>query len=377
MPSSTRALPLLPAAGFVLVWSSGYIAGPYGVTGMSPLMLVAVRFFVATVIVAILARVLRGPLRINRADAVRIALAGFVMNGVQFGAMYLAFDAGLGATLGSLLHSLSPVLTALLAGDLPRRAADAARRCSASSSAWSACCWCSVRTSTRPAAPLGIGFAIASVLGLSLGTLGQRWIGHAPDPLWSATIQFGVSAPPVFVLALLVEGTDVVRDPVPAAISIGYLAVVNSIIGLLLLGTLVRAGGAGAASSVFFLMPPVTAVLAWLAFGDTLSAREVVGLVIAVVGVAVATRSASAADSAAVPADPLARSCADPCVLACRPVRSCGRRACSCAPKCVFLRAEVSRSCVSRSEFLRPLGSRLRGCPQALIRGLLVVGGAV
>jgi drug/metabolite transporter (DMT)-like permease len=59
--------------------------------------------------------VLRGPLRVTRADAVRIALTGFVMNGVQFGAMYLAFDAGLGATLGALLHSLSPVLTAILA----------------------------------------------------------------------------------------------------------------------------------------------------------------------------------------------------------------------------------------------------------------------
>ena len=58
---------------------------------------------------------LRGPLRVTRADAVRIGISGFVLNGVQFGAMYLAFDAGLGATLASLMHSLSPVLTALLA----------------------------------------------------------------------------------------------------------------------------------------------------------------------------------------------------------------------------------------------------------------------
>ena len=62
-----------------------------------------------------LARALRGPLRVTRDDAVRIGLSGFVLNAVQFGAMYLAFDAGLGATLASLMHSLSPVLTALLA----------------------------------------------------------------------------------------------------------------------------------------------------------------------------------------------------------------------------------------------------------------------
>ncbi len=63
----------------------------------------------------------------------------------------------------------------------------------------------------------------------------------------------------------------------------------NSIVGLFLLGTLVRAGGAGAAASVFFLMPPVTALMAWLVLGETLDAREIVGLVVAVVGVAVAT----------------------------------------------------------------------------------------
>ena len=180
--------------------------------------------------------------------------------------MYLAFDAGLGATLGSLLHSLSPVLTALLAGIF------LGERLTLPQVLGFVVGVVGVLLVLGPdvdeaGGAAGIGFAVASVLGLSLGTLGQRWIGHAPDPLWSATIQFGVSAPPVFVLALLVEGTDVVRHPVPAAISIGYLAVVNSIIGLLLLGTLVRAGGAGAASSVFFLMPPVTAVLAWLAFG--------------------------------------------------------------------------------------------------------------
>ena len=220
VPPSSRALPLLPAAGFVLVWSSGYIAGPYGVTGMSPLMLVAVRFFVATIIVAILARVLRGPLRIGRADAVRIALAGFVMNGVQFGAMYLAFDAGLGATLGSLLHSLSPVLTALLAGIF------LGERLTLPQVLGFVVGVVGVLLVLGPdvdeaGGAVGIGFAVASVLGLSLGTLGQRWIGHAPDPLWSATIQFGVSAPPMLVVALLVEGTDVVRDPAPAAISMG------------------------------------------------------------------------------------------------------------------------------------------------------------
>ena len=132
---------------------------------------------------------------------------------------------------------------------------------------------------------------ILSMLALSLGTMGQRWIPRTVDPWWSAAVQFTVVIPPLVLLGLLLEGTSPVRDPGQAAVTLLYLAIVNSIVGLLLLGALVRRGGAGASSSVFFLMPPVTAVLAWLILGETLQPLGLLGLVIAVVGVAVATHT--------------------------------------------------------------------------------------
>lgn len=287
------SLPLLPAAGFVLVWSSGYIAGPYGVTAMKPLALVGWRFVLATVIVAALARVLRGPLRVDRPTALRIAGVGFVMNGLQFGAMYLAFAAGLGATLGALMHSLSPVLTAVIAGVVM------GERLGRVQVLGFVVGVTGVLIVLGPdvheaGGPAGLGFAVVGVLALSLGTIGQRWIGHGPDPLWSATIQFAASAPPLLLLAWVVEGGDSVHDWSRALGVLLYLAIVNSIIGLVLLGLLVRRGGASAGSSVFFLSPPVTAVLAWLVLDETLTPREGIGLVVAVLGVAAATRGAPA-----------------------------------------------------------------------------------
>ena len=200
---TTRTLPYLPALAFVLVWSSGYIAGPYGVTVMKPLALVGWRMVLAAVIVLVVARVLRGPLRVDRAAAVRIAVVGFVMNGVQFGAMYLAFAAGLGATLGALLHSLSPVLTAVVAGLV------AGERLSRVQVLGFVLGVAGVLVVLGPdveaaGGGIGLGFGLVGVLALSLGTLGQRWIGHGPDPLWSAAIQFAVSGPPLLLLALLV-----------------------------------------------------------------------------------------------------------------------------------------------------------------------------
>ena len=119
-PPPVSALPLWPAAAFVLVWSSGYIAGPLGVDAVSPFWVVTLRFAVAAVLLYPLARLRHGALRISRADLVRVSASGLVMNACFFASVYAAFELGLRATLAALLHSLSPVLTAVLAGVLLR-----------------------------------------------------------------------------------------------------------------------------------------------------------------------------------------------------------------------------------------------------------------
>lgn len=287
-------LPLVPAAAFVLVWSSGYVAGPIGVEAVEPLTLVALRFAFAAVVAAAIARALRGPALQafpgGRRMLPRVAAVGLSMNGLQFGLAYLGFAAGLAPTLMALLHSLSPVLTALLAGALLRERLTALQVGGFVVGVLGVLLVLGPEIEEAGGA-VGLACALLSMLALSLGTLGQRWIGHGADPWWSATVQFAVSAPPIALLAWLVEGTDTVSDPWTAAGAIAWLALVNSIVGLLLLGVLMRTGGAGSSASVFFLVPPVTAVMTWLAFDDVLSPLELLGLLITVVGVAVATRS--------------------------------------------------------------------------------------
>ncbi|WP_193665198.1 DMT family transporter [Nocardioides kribbensis] len=310
-------VPLVPAAAFVVVWSSGYIAGPLGVEAVEPITLLALRFVVATLLLGAWARWRRGPMRLPRGVLVRLGAVGLMMNGLQFVFMYLAFDVGLGATLGALMHSLSPVLTVVLAGVLLRERVTRVQVVGLVVGV------AGVVTILGPdveeaGGAVGLTLGVLSTLSLCLGTLGQRWTATTPasprpsdsleeagaaeagatppgesiDPVWAAVVQFAVCAVPLVVLGLLLEGTRPVHDPVVAVATVAWLGVVNSIVGLLLLGAVVRRGGAGASASVFFLMPPVTAVMAWLCFGDTLDARELVGLVVAVLGVAVATRSA-------------------------------------------------------------------------------------
>jgi drug/metabolite transporter (DMT)-like permease len=279
---------------FVLVWSSGYISGPAAVRAAAPFTVLGWRFVLAAVLAVALSLALRRPTRMDRATLGRVAAVGLVMNALQFGLMYVAFDLGLGATLASLFHSLSPVLTALLAavilgervsllqvggfvvgvvGVLLVLGADLG----------------------RAGGPAAVLIGCLSMLTLSLGTLGQRWIGAQPDLLWSAAVQFAVSAPPLLVLGWTTEGARPVTDGRQVLVAVLFLAIVNSIIGLVLLSLLVLRGGSGAAASLFFLSPPVTAVLAWMVLDERLSALQLVGLLVAVVGVGAATRTRTAA----------------------------------------------------------------------------------
>jgi drug/metabolite transporter (DMT)-like permease len=274
----------------VLVWSSGYISGPAAVDAAAPFAVLGWRFVIAAVLAAGLALALRRPTRMDRATLGRVAAVGVVMNALQFGLMYVAFDLGLGATLASLFHALSPVLTALLAAALLGERVSRVQVLGFVVGV--------AGVLLVLGADLGhAGGAVAvlvgglSMLTLSLGTLGQRWIGAQPDLLWSAAVQFAVSAPPLLVLSWLTEGPWPVTDTDQAVVSVLLLAIANSIVGLMLLALLVLRGGSGAAASLFFLSPPVTAVLAWLVLDETLSITQLVGLMVAVVGVAAATRT--------------------------------------------------------------------------------------
>ncbi len=289
-PTHGTHLPLLPAAAFILVWSSGYISGPAAVHAAAPFSVLGWRFSIAAVLAAGLSLALRRPTRMDRATLRRVAVVGLVMNALQFGLMYVAFDLGLGATIASLFHALSPVLTALLAAGL---LGERVSRMQVVGFVVGVAGVLLVLGSDlgHAGGPIAVLVGCLSMLTLSLGTLGQRWIGAQPDLLWSAAVQFAVSAPPLLALGWLTEGAWPVTDARQAVLTVLFLAIVNSIIGLVLLSLLVLRGGSGAAASLFFLAPPITAVLAWVVLDETLSPIQLLGLVVAVVGVGAATRS--------------------------------------------------------------------------------------
>lgn len=293
MTRHQRVPPLL-AAAFVVVWCTGYIAGPVAVEAFAPLSVLTYRFALAALMAGAWAWARHGWPTSWRGVG-RLGVIGLTINGLQFGLMYLAFGEGLEPTLGALLHSLSPVVTVLLAGFLLR---ERVRRVQVVGFVLGVVGVVVVLGPEVDAAggPVGLTLGALGALCLSLGWLGQRGISADLPPAWAATVQLAASVPVMLVLGVATEGLWPLQDGSTFLWSVLWLALVNSVAGLLLIQALVHEGGAGVSSSVLFLSPPVTAVMAYVWFGDTLDLRELVGLVVAVVGVAIATRTGRGAD---------------------------------------------------------------------------------
>ena len=131
--------------------------------------------------------------------------------------------------------------------------------------------------------------AFASLAAITAGTLWQKRTGGALDLRVGTAIQFGAATVATGLAALSLEDGRI--DPAPAFwFGLAWAVGILSIGGIALLLLLLRRGAVVGVSALMFLVPPISALLAWALFGDALSAVQIAGMALAVAGVAIASR---------------------------------------------------------------------------------------
>jgi drug/metabolite transporter (DMT)-like permease len=135
----------------------------------------------------------------------------------------------------------------------------------------------------------GVLPALLALLGITFGTLYQKRFCPHFDWRSGATIQFGAAWLVTLPLAFLNE-TLQVQWTGEFVFALGWLVLVLSVGAIGLLNHLIRAGTSVNVASLFYLVPPSTAIIAWLIFGETLTWVQLAGLAVAVVGVALVRR---------------------------------------------------------------------------------------
>lgn len=284
---------MAPAA-FVLFWSTGFLGAKLGLPHAPPLTFLLLRFACVTAILALIGLLFRSPWPATWTERRRTASAGLLIHGLYLGGVFVAIGKGVPAGMTALIVGLQPILTALVAGPLLGERI-AARH------------WAGLGLGLAGVALVvhdkllmtagdsidligGIAAALVALLGITGGTLYQKRHGGCMNLITGSAVQFAAAGAVFLPLAIVFEDAPVHWTP-PFIFALGWLVVVLSIGAISLFYLMIRHGAAARVSSLFFLTPGVTALLAALLFGEVLGGAAILGMVVAAVGVALVSRS--------------------------------------------------------------------------------------
>jgi drug/metabolite transporter (DMT)-like permease len=273
-------VPLLLPALFVLLWSSGYVGGAWGVSAGDVFALLAARFVIAAAVSA--------PLALRRRSALaapvpwgRLTIIAVFLLGVQFGCGYTALQQGVHPAVSALIMlGLSPLLSTaasqLLGHERPGSRVWIALAIGCAGTAISAL------PQIRGAEALGwpLLLTLLGMLGLVIGSLLQKqWATHV-DTRVSVAVQSLVGAAIFVPLAVATGATDV-SDPLPFWLSALWLGAASTAAAVALQIALLKRHALSRVTGLLLAVPPVTALLSYVLLDRPIALLTVVGMPIA------------------------------------------------------------------------------------------------
>ena len=280
---AARAAPVL----FVLLWSTGFIGTKYVINNADPLTYLAIRMAVVVGLMAIIAGVAR-PKWPDRAGIAHSAVAGILIHGFYLGGTAIAIAHSIPAGLSALIPGLQPILTSTIAnrwlGDKVTPVQWAGLVLGLGGVA--------LILHNRPmSGEAGLGWlaSVVSLISITLGTLYQRRYCNHIDWRAGNLVQY-VAVTIFFTLGAFLFEDRVVHWTREFVLALVWLAVALSIGSIGLLYWLIRHSAATSVASLFYLVPAVTALMAYLLFGEKLDALAIAGMAMCAAAVFVVNR---------------------------------------------------------------------------------------
>mgnify|MGYP001194544407 CR=1 FL=1 len=275
----------LAPALFVLLWATGFIGAKAGLPYAEPFTFVAVRYAVVVALMLPLSLVAGAPWPGSWREVGHIAVSGLLLHAVYIAGVFAAIAAGLPAGITALIVGLQPVLTATVVGPVLGEHVGMRQWLGLLLGLVGVTLVLADKLDFAGATLAGVALATAALFGITFGTIYQKRFCAGADLRTGAVIQFAAAGLACLAVAVPTETMRIVWS-VEFIAALAWLAIVLSIGTVSLLYLLLRRGAAAKTASLFYLVPPVTALFAWLLFGETLGPTSLVGMVVAAIGVA-------------------------------------------------------------------------------------------
>jgi drug/metabolite transporter (DMT)-like permease len=274
---------------FVLLWSTGFVGAKYGLPYADPFIFLSVRILIAAILLFALARILKMPAGIGRQAVARSGLIGFFLHACYLGGVFYAIAQGLPAGVAAVVTSLQPVLVSVFAvkvlGEQLRRTQIAGLL----TGLVGVVLVLGPSIDAQIPTPAIIAILIA-LMGSTTATLLQKKLG-ADIPLISGTAyQYLFSGCVLGLIAFATQETSITWN-LRFTLAFVWLIVILSVGAILLLLWLLNTGSAAKVSSLFYLVPPATAIEAFFLFGEKVNTQGFLGIGITALGVWLVMRS--------------------------------------------------------------------------------------
>lgn len=273
---------------FVLLWSTGFIGARLGLPHAEPLTFLLIRYIAVLGFMTLVAVLTRAPWPAGPRAWFHIGMAGLLLHGVYLGGVFIAISKGLPAGVTSLVVGVQPLLTAVGAGWLLHEAVLTRQ--------WIGLLLGLTGVGMVVFGKIGTGFelnalwpALAALLGITAGTLYQKRFCPPFDWRTGAIAQFLPTTLATWAVASFTENFQV-QWTGEFLFALGWLVLVLSVGAISLLNWLIRHSNAVNIASLFYLVPPCTALVAWLLFDEAFTGLALLGMALTVWGVYLARK---------------------------------------------------------------------------------------
>ena len=273
---------------FVILWSSAFVTTKPIIDNSDPFSALAFRFFVVAFGFFIFSIYKKQKILANHKNLLQSLLSGVLFHGIYLGGVFYSVSIGMPTGIAALIVTLQPILTNALAGKFLGEKVSIKQ-------------WIGVILGFVGAAlvlgfdigeslpTLGVIASFIALIAITTSTLWQKKIGNNL-PL-SVSNMYQAIGGCLFHIIIIFIFTDLYIDFTPTfLIAMSHQIFLVSFGAFTILMFLIKNNSASKTVSIFFLIPPTTALMAWLFLNEKLNNLDLIGFVIATLGVYIATR---------------------------------------------------------------------------------------
>lgn len=293
-----RATPVV----FVAIWSTGFIVAKFGLPYAPPLSFLALRYLFSIACFLVWIRLSGAVWPTERRQWAHLAVTGMLMHAGYLGGVWVAVKAGMGSGLAALIVGLQPVLTAVWVSQTFQRAQRAPGQGATTGSQVSRLQWLGLALgfgglllvlwrklgAGTEVSGLTLASAVFALLSITAGTLYQKRFIKPTDVRTANVIQLAAAL--VVTLPLTLLETEAITWNAHFIAAMAWAVLVLTLGGSSLLYLLIQRGAATAVTSLLYLVPPTTALMAWALFGEQLSWGTLLGTAVTALGVSLVVR---------------------------------------------------------------------------------------